>query len=450
MGHEHRRRHAVTLVLLCSLNSYPAFASGTMPNPSDSLSVRGCVALATAGSFETMAARWSALAAERDAQATRRNAAPAFRVRSGALIAPSGFYDPAVTNLGQYDLKLVMDLNLLDGGQRRRERARSQTSARAAAADLTAAMSATALEAARLASAVLTTRGQIERRREQERWTAQVLDAVQSGARSGRRSPSDVYRLRLDLQTLSMDRADLESTRASSARTLGAFLMPGSAGARFEAIRDTFWNDAVPSTNDSLDALRRFEASAEVRRAEATAGLAQLDLESARHQRSPQLGLSVDAGLAGTDLTRLVPPGVGSEGSRHGLSDRLRRDRGASLSLDLSLPLHPPGLASTIAAREADVKSAQLRLQRAKSDARLGALDLLARWNDGARRLAATDTAAALAESNLLRVRSLYLAGSVTLLELLDARRAWQDTEDRREAVRNDLHMIMVESEIER
>ena len=435
---------AIALFMACS----EASASNEPKTSSDSLSVRGCAAVALAGSVETQAARWSAIAAARDAAAARRNAAPELRLHSGALIAPSGFYDPAITNLGQYDFKLAMDLNLFDGGRRRRDRARSETSARQADAELTATSSAAGLEAARLASEVLLTRGGIERRRDQESWTARVLEAVRSSARAGLRSPSDVNRLQLDLQTLAMDRADLESSLASSARALGAFLDPASAGARFEAVRDTTWTDASPSQSDSSSVFRRFEGSADVRRAEAAAGVTRLDLDSARRLKAPQVGLSVDAGLAGTDLTQVAPPG--SDGSGSDLGDRLRRDLGASLSLDMWLPLNRPGLGSTVAAREADLKAAELRLTRARSVARLGALDLLSRWNDGARRLAAAQSAATLAESNLLRVRSLYFAGSVSLLELLDSRRAWLDATDREAAARHDLHLVYIESEIAR
>ena len=440
-------RPAAVIAIASFLAFADASASTDPGTSSDSLSVRGCAALALSGSAETQAARWSAIAAARDAAATRRNAAPELRLHSGTWIAPSGFYDPAITNLGQYDFKVVMDLNLIDGGRRRRDRARSETSARQADAELTAASGAAGLEAARLATEVLLTRGGIERRRDQERWTARVLEAVRSSARAGLRSPSDVNRLQLDLQTLAMDRADLESALASSARALGAFLDPGSAGTRFEAVRDSIWTEASPSEIDSSNVFRRFEGSADVRRAEAAAATARLDLESARGLKAPQVGLSVDAGLAGTDLTRIGPR---ESGSGNDLGERLRRDLGASVSLDMSLPLNRPGLGSTVAAREAESKAAELRLARARSAARLGALDLLSRWSDGARRLAAAESAAVLAESNLLRVRSLYFAGSVSLLELLDSRRAWLDAADREAAARHDLHLVFVESEIAR
>jgi outer membrane protein TolC len=47
-------------------------------------------------------------------------------------------------------------------------------------------------------------------------------------------------------------------------------------------------------------------------------------------------------------------------------------------------------------------------------------------------------------------VHSLYLAGSVSLLELLDARNVLEEVRDRLEDVRGNLHMALLEAEIGR
>lgn len=418
--------------------------------PTDSLTVRGCAVMAASGSLETQAARWSALALVRDAAAASRNAAPRFSAQSGVMLAPSGFYDPATTDLGHYDLRLVMERVLLDGGQLRRDRERIAAAAASGAADLTSSTISTALEAARLASALLLAREHLARRRDDESWTARVLDAVRSGARVGVRSPSDVVRLELDLRTSSMARADLESERATLGRALGALLLPDAVGASFLAVRDTTWTDTVPSAADSEAAIFRTQSNGEVRRAEAAAEITRVDLASARATGAAHLGLALDAGVQGTNLTRLVPPEIAAANAGAGFGDRLRRDLGASVRLDLQMPLHTPGGAATVSAREADMRAASLRVQQARIAARLASLDLLARWNDHARRLADADVAASLADSNLLRMRSLYLAGSTTLLDLFDARRARQDMADLHDALRSEMHLIVVESEIMR
>ena len=58
--------------------------------------------------------------------------------------------------------------------------------------------------------------------------------------------------------------------------------------------------------------------------------------------------------------------------------------------------------------------------------------------------------AAALAESHERRVHSLYLAGAVSLLELLDARSVLEDARDRLEDARDELHLALLEAEIGR
>ena len=418
--------------------------------PADSLTVRGCAVLVASGSLESQAARWSAFASARDAAAMSRNAAPRFSVQSALMLAPSGFYDPATTDLGHYDLRLVMERVLLDGGQLRRERERSSAAAASGAADLTSSTISTALEAARMASSVLLARKYLARRRDDESWTAQVLDAVRSGARVGVRSPSDVVRLQLDLRTSSMQRADLESELSTLGRALGALLAPTSVGASFLAVRDTTWTEGFPSAADSEAAISHSLSSGEVRRAEAAAEITRVDLASARATGAARLGLAIDAGVQGTNLTRLVPPEIAAANAGAGFGDRLRRDLGASVRLDLQMPLHTPGGAATVSAREADLRAASLRVQQARTAARIASLDLLARWNDHARRLAAADAAASLADSNLLRMRSLYLAGSTTLLDLFDARRARQDMADLHDALRSEMHLIVVESEVMR
>jgi outer membrane protein TolC len=56
---------------------------------------------------------------------------------------------------------------------------------------------------------------------------------------------------------------------------------------------------------------------------------------------------------------------------------------------------------------------------------------LLAEWRTAARQLDATRQTSERAERNLLKVKSLYSAGATTLLDLLDARRVYDDARER-------------------
>ena len=113
----------------CDLTSSAPHAAATTPVPMDSLTVSGRVGRARNGWFEAHSARRSALPATREAEATGHNAKPRLSGRSGQFAALSGFYDPAETDLGQHDLRLVTKLGPLDGGQLRRKRDRTVAAA---------------------------------------------------------------------------------------------------------------------------------------------------------------------------------------------------------------------------------------------------------------------------------------------------------------------------------
>ena len=155
-------------------------------------------------------------------------------------------------------------------------------------------------------------------------------------------------------------------------------------------------------------------------------------------------------GFAGADLTRWVPPDVGPTAGRGTLADRLRRDAGASLALDLHLPLLRSGGAATVAAREASFRAAARRLETARHAGMVAALDLLSRWSFAARSLTAQQRAAREAEAHVDRIRSLYFAGTTPLLELLDARHLLEDALDRLEDARAELRLAVLETEIGR
>src|SRR5580765_8172528 len=78
---------------------------------------------------------------------------------------------------------------------------------------------------------------------------------------------------------------------------------------------------------------------------------------------------------------------------------------------------------------------------------RRAALELLDRWRDAARRVARARASVAVAEENLLRLRSLHASGAAPLLELLDARRQLDDTQARLAEARFDARLARLEAE---
>jgi outer membrane protein TolC len=74
-------------------------------------------------------------------------------------------------------------------------------------------------------------------------------------------------------------------------------------------------------------------------------------------------------------------------------------------------------------------------------------LDLLDRWRSAAHRLRAQQDMVERSETNLLRVKSLYIAGATGLLDLLDARQLLDEARARLADARAENRMAQMEAE---
>ncbi|HTK48484.1 MAG TPA: TolC family protein, partial [Gemmatimonadaceae bacterium] len=112
-----------------------------------------------------------------------------------------------------------------------------------------------------------------------------------------------------------------------------------------------------------------------------------------------------------------------------------------------SLPVTDPGARHDVAGRTAAATAAELRAKTTQGEARRQALELLDRWRDASLRVTRARASVALAEENLLRLRSLHASGAATILELLDARNTLDDTRVRLAEARFDARLARLEAE---
>ena len=118
-------RNSAALILVLGLNAAPGRASSDSAGAvTDTLTIEACVAQARRSAPALLAAELDRQAAAGDSVVRSVNRRPDFWIATGALVAPEGFYDPTLTNLGEYELKLGMGWTLADGGHRARERER--------------------------------------------------------------------------------------------------------------------------------------------------------------------------------------------------------------------------------------------------------------------------------------------------------------------------------------
>ncbi len=410
-----------------------AFALGVAqpsPGAAESLTVEQCVALARREAPSVAAAGFDRKASEYDSMAIAANGRPALSLRSGAMVAPRGFYDPAVTNLGDYEMKAALEWTLADGGRRARERRRGALDLSAARNRLDLESLAAGRRAAELAVALLRSAESEANLRDSYEWLARLGALVRSGVASGSRSTSDSVRISLerdqvaaDLETTLLDRQtailDLQSLIGRDLLESATIVDPSAAIGR------------EPTTSDSTRLLDSVERQPEVALARSNESAAHLNLLDARRSGAAQIDLSLDAGLAGTDLTGLVPADLRASDPGATVGDRLRRDLGASAAIRVSVPFLNSARRPTGSAREADVSASGLRSESARREQRTLALSLLARWRSNSRRTAAARITSDRAEVNLLKLKSLYAAGTSSLLDLLDARRVYDEARQR-------------------
>ncbi len=395
-------------------------------SPAESLTVRECVARARQRGPEPRIATAERDAATWDSTATFRNRRAALSFQGGATIAPDHFYDPALTNLGDYAFKLRADAPLLDGGARSRGRQRSALVAGESRILLAQAGRDAGIRAGALAIEWLLLTEAESAQRQSVEWLEHLARVIESGVRSGVRGRADALRATLERDAAA---AELELTRrdrATVVRELGREL--GNGDASPPVVREEGEAELNPPVeSDSLALLKALGIAPEVRLAELGRAERRLDLEAARRSSALRVNIAADAGLAGTDLTQVVPPSLRLQHPDATLRDRLQRDLGASLMLEFHMPLLDRSAASTVSARAAASRAQDLRLNSEMEAQRQLGLELLARWRSAAHRYEAALDVASRAGEHLLRLESLHAAGSATLLELLDARRALDD-----------------------
>jgi outer membrane protein TolC len=412
----------------------------------DSLTVAQCVAAARRIAPAVRAAGLDVAAARGDSSASASNRKPTVALIAGALVAPQSFYDPVITNLGEYELKLGLDWTATDGGRLSRVRRRSTLDLLAANQRASMEMRDAGLEAARLAIQTLRAEEEVGAQRGALEWLDRLARLVRAGVGAGTRSPADTMRIDLesDAAASALESAllDLRIARIDLGKLIGV------ADAESVAVRpDNGESDRAPDAADSTRLLATVEGRPELRLAGLQAERTKLDLLDARSAKAPTLDFSLDAGLAGADLTHAVPPDLLAEDPNATFSDRLRHDLGASAALHLRLPVVDATARGSQRARQSALEAQGVRRGGEATRVRAEAIALFERWRVAYRRLELARASLGRADTNLLHVKSLYTAGATPLFDVLDARRVYEDARARFADARADSRALQFEVE---
>ncbi len=438
-------------LIVCAFGAAPSSAdpppaSEIVGASADTLTIRDCVALARERAPALVAVRHDQLAAAYESTAVARERGPDWAVVSDALVAPAGFYDPTVTNLGEYDLKVGFNWPLADAGKRNLARRRSGLDLSAARLQSAQTARDVGLRAAELAADLLRLQDVAAAQLGAAEWASSLGALVRRGVVGGVRSAADSVRIGLERDAASSSlQSTLQDSRTDELELL-VLIGRGPSGHVVIAPPPP-GSERPPDTQDSLRLVASADRMPEIALASVTEARGNLDLLEARLRNAATLDLAADAGLAGADLTSAVPPDMKAADPDATLMDRLRRDLGASVAFHFRLPVLDRSAARHSLARNESLRAARAKSAAERETQRRLALDLLSQWRHAYARLELARRSREHAEDALLRVKSLYAAGATTLLDLLDARRVAEDTRERLAEARRDSRLAQIRAE---
>ena len=317
------------------------------------------------------------------------------------VYAPRGAYDPAATNLGEERLQLLARQPIWSGGETRAHRRRARAALRASDARVRMAERDLVLEVTSAFATLVAAREEVQARGHSVDRLDRYVSLLEQRRAAGDPVSLDLHRTRVRRSRAIQNRGEALQ-RAENARIELNLQMGGDP----ETPVDAVWSDAAAgATRDET-----FPAP-DLAAAEANLDAARADLEAARAVRRPHLQLLADAGFWGTD--------TGHWGTA---SDRLQRDRGASLTLALQWPLFDLGLTqATVARARANVVRAQWERTAAERLASGFAAKALSARENLRTRLATASQALPDARDAYLEAESRYRGGVATAVDVLDA-----------------------------
>src|SRR5262249_23895664 len=113
-----------------------------------------------------------------------------------------GFYDPVITNLGEYSAKLEATVPLADGGERRRQRQQALAGLLSTNAQRELAARDAGFRAATLAVDLLKHQEVENTNRETLSWLHRLAELVESSVKGGARPQADAVRTQLQRDDL--------------------------------------------------------------------------------------------------------------------------------------------------------------------------------------------------------------------------------------------------------
>jgi outer membrane protein TolC len=339
-------------------------------------------------------------------------------LEGGFVLSPGSGHDLALTDGGEERLQIVGRQLLLDGGARRGAVARAEARQRGAAARYRIAERDLELDVRGQYAECLAAQAEVEARRQGLERLQRYASWLRGRHAAGEGLVADVLKTNVRLASDEADLAEVERRLATARMTLNDLL--GRDPASPLEVEASPAPEFAPPSSEQV-----WQGAPEVGEAEAATSAAEGELRIAEAERKPTLSAGADIGLWGSDTTHLVPPDLKAANPDASFADRIKRDAGYSLSLELSWPLWDHG------AGRARVAQAALALRQAQGEQVVERRRARLTWEQahtasaGAyRQIDILSRAIPVARDAFLDAESRYRGGAASALEVLEAHAA--------------------------
>ncbi len=349
----------------------------------------------------------------------RREAEAARRVRLALdgdfIYAPPNGYDPVVTNSGEERLQLTGAKPIYDGGAIAAGIRQATAHHGAAGARYRQAVREVDYDVRTQFAELLAADDEVAVREEAVQRLERYRSLLESRQQAGQALTADISRTVVQIASAKADVIDAEARRDAAAMNLNK-LMGRPPETAFEPAP---LPEPSPPTA-SPPAVSGPGPDVEAARLDREALAAALDV--ARAEPKPHLELRADAGLFGSDTSHLVPPDFAASHPGASFGDRLQRDLGYSVSLNLTWPLTSfGGIRARIAEARIAVEQAGQVERATASEKDLQSSQARKAMEHAYRQFHDLAVAQPRAHDSVLEAESRYFGGAGTTLEVLDA-----------------------------
>lgn len=369
---------------------------------SDSLTIEQAVNIALKNNLNIQVADAEIKKSEYSLNENKAGLLPSVSGNAHYIYAPENAYDPAVTNGGEYGLQVSADYTLYNGGLNHLAVDKANTGVNLSELNLEKAKSNLIFDVRSVYYAINNSEREVEYRKEALSSLNDYYKYLKESEAGGNATHSDVLKTEVNLNNARIDLRESELNLEKVKKELfGILFLPADSGFKYisGAVIDTTMPRTVSTDNFP-----------EVKIAEMESMVNHFEIQSAQAEKLPVINLSGDAGVLG------VKP------------ENYKNDLGYSASVDLSVPLFSWGkLNARIQQATVAYDQSKLRTELVRKNLRIMQDSLMTEFNLARQKMEAYRDNIKTAEDNFYYSKALYIGGSGSTLEVLDAFRLLND-----------------------